>query len=286
MDNNGVKRFITAPEVVRVRIHEGVVAVGAANSAVDSAARHWEIRGMQHHHASFAVLLTLACGCATTGDTLSGEAAAPPSGHTQAKPDDPWGERTLDELEARLLGAKRGEVEFEIQSQGAVAAHLEGTLRWEKGGVMTLQASGEFDGEAQVLELRVDGEKLEVVRAGQVVHAGERPAALEEAVVVGFVRQGLLHNLALMVAGVPPEHGGGGIGEWLRAVEVQLGPEEVFGGERARPLEFQIEVNGANVGEATVWLREDGLPLERRQVVRLEGGEMGVVERYQGVRLE
>lgn len=222
----------------------------------------------------------LALACATTGDTISGEPESPPSGQTEPMPDDGWAERAMLDLEARLQGATRVEIAFEIQSEGAVDSRLSGTLSWTKAGEMSLKASGEFAGEAQELELRASAETIETLVAGESRHAGPRPAALVEAVVIGFTRQGLLHNLAVLTAGLPPERGEGGVSDWLGFVEAQLGPPEVFGSDDARPLEFQIEVEGQHVGHAVLWLREGGLPLERRQTVEFPDGQMKVVERY------
>lgn len=219
-------------------------------------------------------------GCATNTDTLSGEPQAPGAGQTDDKRDDPWATQTMSKLERRLLDAKRLELAFEIQSEGAVASRLSGTLTWVRDGELRLVASGEFAGEPQELELRADAEALEVLVAGTTRHSGERPAALIESVVLSFTRQGLLHNLALLTAGLPPEHGEGSIDEWLKYVEPQLGPSEVFGEGEASPLEFQLEVADQHVGHATLWLRENGLPIERRQTVEFPDGQMQVVERY------
>ena len=98
--------------------------------------------------------------------------------------------------------------------------------------------------------------------------------------VIGLTRQGLLHNLAMLTAGRPPDHADGGVAEWVEVVEPQLGPPEVFGEGQARPLEFAITVSDQPVGHATLWLDDRGLPIERRQVVNFPEGQMRVTERY------
>lgn len=235
---------------------------------------------MVRHRTIGMGCLALLLGCATTGDTLSGEPAAPATGQTEPKPDDAWAVQTMSKLERRLQEAERVELEFAIQSSGAFVSHLSGTLTWVRDGELTLDATGDFGGEPQDLHLRADASTLTTTVAGESRHSGPRPAALIEAVVLSLTRQGLLHNLALLSAGLQPEHADGHIDAWLRYVEPQLGPPEVFGGDEARPLEFQIEVEGQHVGHATLWLTPDDTPLERRQTVEFPDGTMQVVERY------
>lgn len=226
------------------------------------------------------VWLGLVLGCATTGDSLSGQPADPVTGQADPKRDDAWAERTMTDLERRLQAASRVEIAFEIQSEGTVVSLLRGTLAWSRDAEFRLDATGEFDGKPQQLELRADAETLEVRVAGELRHTGPRPSKLIEAVVLGLTRQGLLHNLAMAVGGLPPSLADGGFAEWMRVVEPQLGPPEVFGSDEARPLEFQIEVEGQHVGHATLWLRDGDIPLERRQTVEFPEGQMKVVERY------
>ena len=225
-------------------------------------------------------LLTLALGCATSGESLSGEPATPVDDTAEKKQKDAWAARTLTELEQRLQAASRVEIAFVIESEGAVVSQLEGTLVWERDGALSWTARGPMFGEHQQLELRGDAQVLEVLGAGASRGSGPRPPALVEAVVIGLTRQGLLHNLAMLVGGLPPDHADGGVAEWVEVVEPQLGEPEVFGAGEARPLEFQITVSDQLVGRATLWLDERGLPIERRQVVGFPEGQMRVTERY------
>jgi hypothetical protein len=224
--------------------------------------------------------LTLALACATSGDTLSGEPAPPVDDSAEAKQKDAWAARTLSALERRMQAAARVEIGYVIESEGAVVSQLEGKLIWERDGALAWTVTGMFMGEPQQLELRGDARTLEIVSAGQSRWTGPRPPALVEAVAIGLTRQGLLHNLAMLVGGLPPDHAEGGVAEWVAAVEPQLGESEVFGAGEARPLEFQITVSDQLVGRATLWLDERGLPIERRQVVNFAEGQMRVTERY------
>ncbi len=229
---------------------------------------------------SLVVVFAAALACATAGDSLSGEAAPPVEDQPEAKHEDAWATRTMTELEHELQDAAAVEITFVIESEGVVDSHLEGKLSWERDGVMSLTATGELAGEDQELELRGDPRSLETLVAGESRWTGERPAALIESVVIGLIRQGLLHNLAVLTGGLPPEHAEGGMDEWVEYVEPQLGEPEIFGTGEARPLEFQITVEDQLVGHATLWLDPRGLPIERRQVVNLPEGQMRVTERY------
>lgn len=228
-----------------------------------------------------AVLMLVIVGCATTGDSLSGQAPADEV-QTTTGSDAVTGQgaQVMSALEQRLLDAQEVDITFEIQSSGAVTSSFSGSLRWVRDGELLLRATGEFAGEPQDLELRGDAQTLETLVDGQQVWTGPRPAALIEAIVLGLTRQGLLHNLAMLTLGSPPERGEGGMGEWLTYVAPKLGPMQEFGADQAQPLEFGVEIEGQVVGRASLWLRADGLPLERQQAVDFPEGSMQVVERY------
>ena len=219
-------------------------------------------------------------GCATSGETLSGEPEQPAEIEQPVTGDDAWAEHTMTDLEGRLQQAARVEIDFEIESQGAVASEFQGTLRWTRAGEISLEAQGSFMGQAQNLAWKGDAQTFATIVAGEQHSSGPRPKALIEAVVISFTRQGLLHNLAVLVGGLPPTLADGGIGEWLKVDQVRLGPPERFGETSASPLEFGIEVEGQHVGLATLWLREGNMPLERQQTVQFPEGQMKVVERY------
>jgi hypothetical protein len=236
---------------------------------------------MSRSRSLLTLLLGVGLACATTtGDSLSGKPEAPVTEQAEPKRDDVSAEQTMIDLERRLQEAKRVEIAFDIQSEGTVVSQLRGTLVWTRDGELRLDATGEFGGKPQQLELRADAETLEVRVAGELRHTGPRPSKLIEALVLGFTRQGLLHNLAMAVGGQPPSFADGGFDEWMRVVEPQLRPPEGLGSDEASPLEFQLEIEGQHVADATLWLRADELPLERRQTVEFPEGQMKVVERY------
>ncbi|KIG17209.1 hypothetical protein DB30_03522 [Enhygromyxa salina] len=220
-------------------------------------------------------------GCAGKRDPRPGQPSTDPTHAAAESPtaEEP-GEEAMSALEQRLIDARRVVIEFEVDSTGAVVSHFSGTLHWEGEDALSLRATGEFDGVPQNLELRGDAETLVTFVDGHQVWTGPRPPELVEAIVIGLTRQGLLHNLAVLTVGSQPEHGEGGMDDWLSYVEPELGPIQPFGAGKAQPLGFGIEVEGQPVGRATLWLRANGLPIERQQSVEFPSGSMAVVERY------
>ncbi len=209
-----------------------------------------------------------------------------------AEPTDAVSERDpalgLEELEDRMIAASRVEFEFTIDSEGQVISHLEGRVRWQRDAEFSLVAEGELAGQPQRLELRGDATTLATLAGDDASErwSGARPAELIEAVVLGLTHMGLLHNLAVLAGGMPPDHADGGAREWLGTDDLEFGPEQVRDAGPARPLEFVIVVAAEPVGRATLWLDDRNLPIERRQVVEFPDGEMRVVERYSNFVVE
>jgi len=184
-------------------------------------------------------------------------------------------------LEARLARADRVVFSFSTVSTGAFESAFEGRAYLLENR-LEVAAEGRFGGEPASPVLRQHESTL---NGGN----GERrfevpaPAATREALLVGWVRMGILHNLARLTAGQPPDHAEGGAAGWVTLHESRWGEPGVRDGIPVRPLHFTIRVDGEDSGEATLWFGEDGLPVERAQTVRFPGGEMQVVERYRGL---
>ncbi len=175
----------------------------------------------------------------------------------------------LDELEALLLSAKSVEVEFHITAEGAITADMRGTLIVE-GEQLELSARGQFMTEPLSIELSTVGEELRGGRETDGV-LGPRPPALREGILLGLTRMGLLHNVAVLAGGNPPDGTDGGVRDWVQVVDAQS--------RSGGALHFGIIVGGEPAGSADLQL-EGGLPAVRQQVVQFPGGEMRVVERY------
>lgn len=179
-------------------------------------------------------------------------------------------------LEARLLAAETLQIAFAITAEGAIEANVSGRLAIDRDGAIELAAEGSFAGDTVVLELTTQGERYTYGNATERTMA-LRPSALEEALLIGLMRMGILHNLALLAEGAPPDHADGGVREWVTTSD--------FAREDGA-IAFSITVAGNTVASATLTLDADGRPLERRQSVRFPEGEMRVVERYASVVIE
>jgi hypothetical protein len=227
---------------------------------------------------ALATVLLGACASETETDT----AARSP---VESDPDEQEPAIGLEPLQDRMLAASQVEFEFAIDSEGSLISHFEGRVRWVRDGEFSLTAAGEFVGQPQQLELRGDASTLTTIVGGSERWSGARPPELIEAVVLGLTHMGLLHNLAVLVGGMPPDHAEGGAREWLGTDPIELGSAETRAGVEARPLDFVVVVSGKPVARATLWLDANGLPVERTQAVEFPEGEMRVIERYSNFRI-
>lgn len=183
-------------------------------------------------------------------------------------------------LEKRLLEAASVRLTYDITAEGALEAHLRGKLTLQEGDRLELDGSGPFGGSPLEVSLVSNGEDL---RGGTRPRSFDisAPPALREAVVLGLTRMGLLHNLARLTAGSPPDRANGGVEEWVLVENVRRGEPQEVDGTASVPLSFDVVVSGVPSASATLWLSKDtGLPVKRTQTVRFGSDEMRVVERY------
>jgi hypothetical protein len=178
---------------------------------------------------------------------------------------------TIAALEARLDAADRVQVEFEVSATGAVTADVRGRLHLQRNGTTVLEATGQFAGAPVDVALTADADSM-LLRGGSADSLLQaRPPALADALLIGFVRMGILHNVARLTAAAAPDHGDGGVRSW-----VTLEPLA----ERENTFEFALTVAGEPAGTATLSLDTRGLPVRREQRVAFPEGEMRVSERY------
>jgi hypothetical protein len=186
----------------------------------------------------------------------------------------------FDALEQRLLDAESLRVTFHITSEGAVESDLTGTLELPGNGVAKLSADGIFAGDPVSITLAADGITMTGGNNDRTFNQ-EQPPHLREALVIGLTRMGLLHNLAVMSAGAPPDRAGGGVREWVQingAKDSDLNAALVD----ERVLNLPIHVSGNHVADAMLHCDiKSSLPTRRGQVVRFPGGTMTVVEEYE-----
>lgn len=225
-----------------------------------------------------SVLIAIACRPTDTAPPVPTEPetrdeAPPPTGIT---PED-----ELAELEAELIAGEY-RLEYAIVAEGAIAATVTGLLVVTEDGVQ-LRAQGRLAERPLAVEFTADGERMRG-KSGERSFDLPHADALREALAVGLTRMGLLHNIAVLGRGRPPDRADGGVQEWARARA--LGRERrvtTIATDEALPerrLSMDVVVNGTPAARATLWLDGDGLPLERHQVVTFPEGEMRVRERY------
>ena len=187
------------------------------------------------------------------------------------------------QLENRLLESRELELDFDVRAQGAVEVDLKGAFSMDSVGTVKLHASGVFAGEEVDLRLASSGRSYEFGRAPDLT-AGPTPGHLKEALLIGLTRMGILHNLAMLSAGAPPDRADGGVKNWVTVDGFSTLPPGAPGKDGIG-LGFSMTVDGAPVGTASLELDGNGLPVARRQVVLFPEGEMRVVERYGSVKI-
>lgn len=184
-------------------------------------------------------------------------------------------------LETRLLGAERVEIQFRVQAEGAVTADLGGSLQILPGGTTHLTATGVFAGISVDLFIHADSMEYEFGNESSQVSA-HRPDGLNEALLIGLTRMGILHNLAMLTVAAPPDRVHGGIQDWATVT----GFDRDLHGEGAQPshsLFFSLTVDGVPSATVELDLDSDGMPTGRRQFVEFPEGEMRVLESYSSV---
>lgn len=189
------------------------------------------------------------------------------------------------ELEARLLTGKEFEIVFAIESHGAIETKLRGIVRMGAGRAL-LEADGTFAGVVGTTRIECDGTNLRGAGpAGRVEMPC--PGGLQPALMLGMMRMGLLHNVAMAWAGRPPDRSELAGIRAISAMDAWVTTQ----GHRAPPkggdgIAFDIAVEGTVIGDASLVLDGRGLPSLREQTVRFDGGEMRVIEQYETFTLD
>ena len=182
-------------------------------------------------------------------------------------------------LEERLTQASTVLLKSQIRSTGAVDSDLAGEMVMESGNRVFFRFGGQFKSKSLTMKLLSDGRQVR--GRGAKDTRGITPAALNDAILIGCTRMGILHNLAMMAADQLPDRSDGDVRGWVQTTNHHWGPQGQVRGQPARSIEFDVVVSGENVGAAAVWLsKRTGLPLKRTQEVRFENQTMKVVERY------
>ncbi len=191
------------------------------------------------------------------------------------------GEKDFQDMEDRLLAASTVLIRAKITAEGAFSADLLGESEIKRGNRIKMKYEGDFGDKQHRLELRSDGEML---RGGSPMNRLELacPGKLNEGVLLGATRMGLLHNLAMLTQGAPPDRTDGTIRDWVKLSKFRLGPIENRGGLWLQSLEFSIAVSDEPAGDVTLWIDlSTRLPFRRTQSVQFGDQKMHVLEQYE-----
>lgn len=191
----------------------------------------------------------------------------------------------LKASEEILLTAPKLSAKFEIESQGENPAKLTGTLLLFSGNQLHLVSEGHF--KSDQVQLTVDsrdpsGTNRSLTKGPSAnSHRDPPQAKLREAMVLGLTRMGLLHNLAVLTMDRPIDKAEGGFAEWVKPLAPSDGHSDVINGVACRRVDFHIDVEGRDMGEASVCIADaTGLPIHRKQTVHFPQGDMTVVESF------
>jgi hypothetical protein len=188
-------------------------------------------------------------------------------------------------LEARLLEAEAVDVEFDIRAAGALEAALEGHASVTGPREASLSADGSFAGAGADIELVAQDSGMSGGNGSKSFDI-ETPPALSEGLLIGLTRMGLLHNLAVLSAGSPPDKTNGGVRGWVTVEDLVLEESAPIGGIETKAFGFTVIVGGQPSAVARLWVdARTGLPMRRTQVVSFPEGEMRVLEQYPSFRL-
>lgn len=184
----------------------------------------------------------------------------------------------FDKLEKRLADARVLKMDFNITAEGAVSVEISGNLEMKEGKI-TLRGSGVFAGRSVDLFLSSDGKNVEFGN-GKERKTAACPADLQNAILTGLTRMGILHNLARLTGNLLPDHADGGAEEWVRVDSLKADPQN------SSIVNFNISVAGTTSGSASLEISPSGYPVVRHQTVHFKAGDMRVVEKYSNVKIQ
>jgi len=222
----------------------------------------------------FLTLLLLLSVSACGGDDPAPQAA--PDAATLPDLSELSGQAAFTAAEELLTSDLPVALNFDVEASGAVGAEITGSLLLGEDNRARLEATGTFAGQPLDVVLISDGERM--FWTGGPDTGIPTPPALREALGIGFMRMGILHNLARLSAASPPDHAEGGAPEWVLVTPTE--DRTVMGDvETGDDSLWDITVAGQPSGSFAMTFAQ-GEPSVRRQRVAFPQGTMLVVERY------
>jgi hypothetical protein len=180
-------------------------------------------------------------------------------------------------LESLLVRTGRFDVDAHVVSHGAVESDLTTSLGVANDGDVAIHMHGTMDAKPVSMMLRSDGVVTIVTHDGQNQRL-QPGRAMRQAVEVGFLRMGLMHNLLLLTQLQQPDHQKGGVDTWVRVDNIHYAAKPRDG---QIGLSFNVLIDGKKQGDATLWIdAHTHLPLQREQTLVLDGETVKTVEDY------
>ncbi|HEY4221950.1 MAG TPA: hypothetical protein VGO62_11415 [Myxococcota bacterium] len=230
---------------------------------------------------AFITLLAAPLACAHKGDNVTvvhgDEPAANHSKDTAAQKPLPEvvvdpGQMFIDELETHLMRAKTVHIKATLVATGAVNAALVEEVSLGDGQKARMAVTGKFEGRDVDTWFVCDGKTMKV----KGKDAAPADPEVRDAIVIGMVRMGLLHNAGLLVGGSAPEHSRGGLREFVKA-------ERPRAQTPATDIKIDVVVHHDVMGEATLSLDETASLKKRHSELHFEEGDLVDDESYRVV---
>src|SRR5262245_24338412 len=138
-----------------------------------------------------------------------------------------------------MLRARTMLVKARCTSKGTVATDLRVQVLLAPRERARIEVAGTIGDKRSKALLVSDG--MVVERTGEPGSpVAAQPAAIDEALVVGVVRMGVLHNAARVALGSLPDHADGGVRPWAISANAKVGEARAIGGATAAAGRFGV----------------------------------------------
>jgi hypothetical protein len=173
-----------------------------------------------------------------------------------------------------------------VATSGRIQSHFEGTVDLGEGQRARFALQGAFGQKDVDVRFVSDGAHMEGGPRGQSFAMDVAPA-IREGVVLGFVRMGITHDLAMLSSGRPPDCIDGSARKHLEVVGAAHAPGEAVRGAPTEQWTWELFVDHQRSADETLWVdAKTGLPVRRRVVVHFPEGDMEDGEEYEELTLD
>jgi hypothetical protein len=173
-----------------------------------------------------------------------------------------------------------------VATSGRIQSHFEGTIDLGEGQRARFALEGAFGQKDVDVRFVSDGTHMEGGPRGQSFAMDVAPA-IREGIVLGFVRMGITHDLAMLSSGRPPDYIDGSARKHLEVVGAAHAPGEAVRGAPTEQWTWALFVDHQRSADETLWVdAKTGLPVRRRVVVHFPEGDMEDGEEYEELTLD